>query len=271
MANHKSALKRIRANATKRLRNRYQAKTTRTFIKRLRAAEDKKTGLELLPKLWAAEDRPREKLLLQGRRFLTDAELLAVLIASGNKEETAVDLAKRILDFFKNDLDALGKAGVAELSGFKGIGQAKAITIMAVLELGRRRKESPQPKVYKIKTARDVIGTLRPLLSDLDQEELWLLVLNGASHLKAKHLVSKGGQSDVTVDVRVIFRVALEHRAAKLILAHNHPSGEVTPSPSDKALTKKVVELGKMLNIPLLDHIIVTDRSFFSFADGGLI
>jgi DNA repair protein RadC len=222
-------------------------------------------------KSWAEADRPREKLMLHGRRHLTDAELLAILIASGNKDETAVDLSKRMLSFYQNDLDALGKSSIAELSKFKGIGEAKGITIVAALELGRRRKETVATPIQKIGSAIDAYQLLWPDFADLNHEEFWILLLNRANHVKSKHLISKGGQSGTIADPKIIFKTALEQNAAYIILAHNHPSGNLKPSTEDIRLTKKLVEGGKMMDLLVVDHLIITDKGYYSFADEGLI
>ncbi|TCC95787.1 RadC family protein [Pedobacter hiemivivus] len=222
-------------------------------------------------KMWAEADRPREKLLLNGRRHLTDAELIAILIGSGNKDETAVDLSKRILGFYNNDLDALGKVSVKDLSKFKGIGEAKAIAIVAALELGRRRKEADGPDVLKIVTSADAFAVLQPVFADLNHEEFWILILNQANYLIGKQLISKGGMAGTVADPKIIFKTALEHNAAYVILAHNHPSGSLRPSQQDINITKKMVEAGRMLDLYVLDHLIVTDKLFYSFGDEGLI
>jgi DNA repair protein RadC len=222
-------------------------------------------------KSWAEADRPREKLMLHGRRHLTDAELLAILIASGNKDESAVDLSKRMLSFYQNDLDALGKSSIAELSKFKGIGEAKGITIVAALELGRRRKETVATPIQKIGSAIDAYQLLWPDFADLNHEEFWILLLNRANHVKSKHLISKGGQSGTIADPKIIFKTALEQNAAYIILAHNHPSGNLKPSTEDVRLTKKLVEGGKMMDLLVVDHLIITDKGYYSFADEGLI
>lgn len=222
-------------------------------------------------KLWAEEDRPREKLMMNGRRHLTDAELVAILIGSGNKEETAVDLSKRILVTYTNDLDTLGKASVKELSMFKGIGEAKAISIVAALELGRRRKETQGSQRIKIMSAKDAFEVLLPVFADLNHEEFWMLMLNRANLLIAKYLVSKGGQAGTVADPKVIFKAALEHNAASIILAHNHPSGNLKPSEQDIRITRRMVEAGKMMDLQVVDHLIITDKLFYSFGDEGLI
>jgi len=222
-------------------------------------------------KMWAEADRPREKLMLHGRRQLTDAELLAILIGSGNRTETAVDLSKRMLTAYQNDLDAFGKAGVKDLSRFKGIGEAKAIGIVAALELGRRRKETAKPEVVKVGSSRDAFQYLQADFADLNHEEFWILLLNRANHVKSKHLISKGGQSGTVADPKMIFKTALEHQAAYIILAHNHPSGNLKASNEDLKLTKRLVEAGKLLDLLVVDHLIFADHAYYSFCDEGLI
>jgi DNA repair protein RadC len=222
-------------------------------------------------KTWAEEDRPREKLLSQGRRTLTDAELMAILIGSGSTTETAVELSKRILHSCNNDLNALAKLSVTELCKFKGIGEAKAISIIAALELGRRRKESDQLETNKITSSRDAFLILSPQFSDLLHEEFWILLLNKANKVLNKVLISKGGQSATVVDAKVIFKAALEHNASSIILAHNHPSGNLSPSQEDINITKKIVSAAKLIDFSVLDHIIMTDKAYYSFADEGLI
>ncbi|MGN7202691.1 RadC family protein [Pedobacter sp. SAFR-022] len=222
-------------------------------------------------KMWAEADRPREKLMLNGRRQLTDAELVAILIGSGSRTETAVDLSKRMLTAYQNDLDAFGKASIKELSKFKGIGEAKAIAIVAALELGRRRKETARAEVVKVGSSHDAFQHLHADFADLNHEEFWMLLLNRANHVKSKHLVSKGGQSGTVADPKIIFKTALEHQAAYIILAHNHPSGNLKPSAEDIKLTKKLVEAGKLLDLLVVDHLILADHSYYSFCDEGLI
>lgn len=222
-------------------------------------------------KMWAEADRPREKLLFNGRRHLTNAELIAILIGSGNRSETAVDLSKRILGFYNNDLDALGKVSVKDLSKFKGIGEAKAIAIVAALELGRRRKETVESDVLKIATSADAFAVLLPVFADLNHEEFWILILNQANYMIGKQLISKGGMAGTVADPKIIFKTALEHNAAYVILSHNHPSGNLKPSQQDIAITRKLVEAGKMLDLYVLDHLIITNKLFYSFGDDGLI
>lgn len=220
-------------------------------------------------KAWAEADRPREKLLQQGRRQLTDAELIAILIGSGSRNETAVDLSKRILGSCQNDLQRLAQLGVKELSKFKGIGEAKAITIVAALELGRRRKDSDKPQLEKLISSKDAHNIIKADLADLPHEEFWILLLNRANILIGKHLLSKGGQSGTVVDPKMIFKTAIEHGAAALILVHNHPSGSLKPSSADINITKKLMELGKMMEIAVHDHLIVYNDTFLSLADEG--
>lgn len=222
-------------------------------------------------KAWAEEDRPREKLLGQGRRSLTDAELIAILIGSGSRDESAVELSKRILHHYKHDLNALGKAGVNELSKFKGIGEAKAISIIAALELGRRRDDTETKVVEQITCSRDAYKILYRLFADLNHEEFWIITMAQSNKVTGTHLISKGGLAATVVDPKIIFQVALEHHAASIILAHNHPSGGLKPSQQDLTLTKRLVEGGRLLDIRVADHVIVTDDGYFSFGDEGIL
>lgn len=228
---------------------------------------DQKLGI----KAWSEADRPREKLLLQGRRQLTDAELVAILIGSGSRNETAVDLSKRILNFYQNDLAKVAKVSVKDLSKFKGIGEAKAISIVAALELGRRRKESEKEGLVKITSSKDAYDMLRANLADLTHEEFWVLILNRANFVTSKQFVSKGGQSGTIVDPKIIFKVAIENNAASIVLAHNHPSGNLKASSADVSITKNLVQAGLLLEIPIYDHLIITDHSYLSLADEGLM
>lgn len=222
-------------------------------------------------KSWAEEDRPREKLIQHGRRSLSDAELIAILIGSGSRNETAVELSKRILHASGNDLNHLGKLSVLELSDFKGIGEAKAIAIIAALELGRRRKETAAIERLQVNSSRDVFNAIIPQFADLNHEEFWVVLLNRSSRITSKHLVSKGGQAGTVADPKIIFNTAIQHHAAFIVLAHNHPSGNLKPSQTDIDLTKKLKAGGQLLDIPVVDHLIVTDTGFFSFADEGLL
>ncbi|MFD2160928.1 DNA repair protein RadC [Paradesertivirga mongoliensis] len=222
-------------------------------------------------KSWAEEDRPREKLLSQGRRSLTDAELIAILIGSGSRQETAVELSKRILHSFENDLDKLGRLSVKELSKFRGIGEAKAISIISAMELGRRRRESETAKVSQITCSRDIFNLMKRYLADLNHEEFWIVLLNRANNVLSQHLISKGGQAGTIADPKIIFQAALENHAASIILSHNHPSGNLKPSQADINLTRKLRDAGQLLDISVLDHVIFTNSSYFSFADEGML
>ncbi|WP_442590301.1 RadC family protein [Pedobacter sp. AW31-3R] len=222
-------------------------------------------------KSWAEADRPREKLLLRGRRHLTDAELIAILIRSGNAMETAVDLSKRILNSFDNDLEKLGQIPIRQLLEFKGVGEAKALSIIAALELGRRRKEQPIKKNIKVTSSRDVYEYMLPVYEDLQHEEFWILMLNRANKVISRQQVSKGGQAGTVADPKMIFNMAIEHKAAFIILTHNHPSGNATPSQEDISITKKLIAGGKMLDLLVLDHLIITNKSFYSLCDEGII
>lgn len=222
-------------------------------------------------KAWAEADRPREKLLQQGRRQLTDAELIAILIGSGSRNETAVDLSKRILSSCRNDLHKLAQLTVKELSKFKGIGEAKAITIVAALELGRRRKDVEPAEVQKIISSIDAHRVIKADLADLPHEEFWVLLLNRANVVLGKHFLSKGGQAGTIVDPKVVFKIALEHGAASMVLVHNHPSGTLKPSLADISITKKLMELGRMMEIEVHDHLIVYNDTFLSLADESYV
>jgi DNA repair protein RadC len=222
-------------------------------------------------KSWKEEDRPREKLLFQGRRHLSDAELIAILIGSGNKQESAVELSKRILNAYSNDLNQLSKLSVQEFVKFNGIGDAKAISIIAALELGRRRKEQQSLEKPKITCSRDAYDLLAAQFRDLQHEEFWVLLLNRANLVLAKHLVSKGGQSGTIADPKIIFNLALLGHASAVLLAHNHPSGNLQPSKADCELTTKLVSGAKLLDLQVVDHLILSDSGYFSFADEAMI
>ena len=222
-------------------------------------------------KAWAEEDRPREKLLLQGRRALSDAELIAILIGSGSRNETAVELSKRILHSLGNDLDKLGRLSVKDLSKFKGIGEAKANSIIAALELGRRRRESEKEEVLKVSSSKDTFELMRPHFEDLDHEEFWVILMSRSNRVIGKHFISKGGLAGTIADPKIIFKTALENQASSIILTHNHPSGNLKPSQADIGLTHKLCTAGNMLDITVLDHVIMTNSGYFSFADEGLM
>ncbi|GAB3324959.1 DNA repair protein RadC [Larkinella ripae] len=220
---------------------------------------------------WAEEDRPREKLMLKGRAALSDAELIAILIGSGTRDLSAVDLSKIILQSVGNNLNELARLSVKDLSKFKGIGEAKAISIVAALELGRRRKEENRPERLRITGSRDAYEEIKPHLLDKPHEEFWILLLNRANEVIRPVQISSGGVSGTIADPKLIFKHALEQLASGLILVHNHPSGNLTASQADKDLTRRLKEAGRLLDIPVLDHLIFTDRSYLSFADEGIL
>lgn len=218
-------------------------------------------------KNWAEGDRPREKLLHKGKLSLSDAELVAILIGSGSRNESAVQLSKRILLASSNKLNELGKCSVNQLMKFKGIGEAKAISIVAALELGRRRRGEEAVERKKITSADSVFEVMQPIIGDLNHEEFWILYLNNSNKILQKMQLSKGGITGTLVDVRLAFKNALENGATAIVLAHNHPSGTLKPSQADKQLTQKLKVAGESLDIKVLDHLIVTQKSYFSFAN----
>jgi DNA repair protein RadC len=220
---------------------------------------------------WAEDDRPREKLLLKGRSALSDAELIAILIGSGTKELSAVELSKKILHGSQQSLNELGRLNVEELMRFKGIGQAKAISIIAALELGRRRRAEPNTEKPQIKSSQDAFETIHSEIGDLHHEEFLVLLLNRNNRVTHRERISAGGVAGTVVDPKIIFKLALDKRASAIILAHNHPSGNLSPSKQDIALTRQVSEAGKLLDISVLDHLIVTSHGFYSFADEGML
>ena len=220
---------------------------------------------------WAEEDRPREKLLLKGKAALSDAELIGILLGSGTVSLSAVDLARQILGSVDNNLNSLAKLSVKELEKFKGIGEAKAITIVAALELGRRRKAAELPTRQSVTSSADVFALMQPHLLDLPHEEFWVVLLNRANVVMKKVQISVGGVAGTVADPKLIFKAALEHLASSVILVHNHPSGNLKPSQADKDLTHKLREAGRHLEIPVLDHVIVTEKNYFSFADEGIL
>ncbi len=222
-------------------------------------------------KSWDATDRPREKLILKGKRALSDAELIAILIGSGNRNESAVDLSKRILSHCKHNLSTLLKMSMRELTKFHGIGEAKAISILTGLELGSRLRLSKAVKQNKINSSKDVFELMQPLLGSLEHEEFWVLLLNNSNKIKHRFLLSKGGLTGTVVDVRLLFKEALEFLSTGVILCHNHPSGNLSPSIADKNITKKIIQAGTSLDIKVLDHLILTEKAYFSFADESLL
>lgn len=231
----------------------------------------KKDYIPFTIKNWALNDRPREKLLQKGKLALSDAELIAILIGSGNTDESAVELSKRILFETKNNLNLLGKLSAQQLMIYKGIGEAKAISIIAAMELGRRRRTEDALELVKIASSSTVFELLQPIIGELPHEEFWILYLNNANKIIEKVQISKGGITGTLVDVRITLKKALELGATSLILAHNHPSGNLNPSEADKQLTNKLKIAGESLDIKVLDHVIVTEKSYFSFADEGLM
>ncbi len=226
---------------------------------------------KLTIKSWAEDDRPREKLISKGRQVLSDAELIAILIGSGSREESAVELSKKMLKHYENDIDVLAKVSVQELMQFKGIGEAKAVSIVAALELGRRRKYIEKNERIKIVSSNDAYNCLIGDLMDLNHEEFWILLLSRSNHVIKKINVSKGGVSGTVVDSKVIFKHALEHLAISIVLCHNHPSGSLKPSDADIQITQKLKRAGESLEIAILDHVIVTETSYFSFVDQGIL
>lgn len=230
---------------------------------------EKKTSFSI--KHWSEDDRPREKLLNKGRAALSDAELVAILIGSGNREESAVELCKRILSSANNNLSELGKLTVPQLMAFKGIGEAKAISIAAALELGRRRRGEEALEKSKITSSISVFEMMQPVIGELQHEEFWIIYLNNSNKVIQKQQLSKGGITGTLVDVRLVLRQALELNATALILVHNHPSGTLKPSEADKQLTRKLKTAAECMDIKVLDHIILTEKAYFSFADETLL
>lgn len=222
-------------------------------------------------KSWAAEDRPREKLLLKGKSALSDAELIALLIGSGSGSQSAVEVARQVLQAVGHNLHDLARLTVKDLMKNKGIGVAKAITIVAALELGRRRKEAETEEKPKVAGSREAFNLVKGDLMDLAHEEFWVLLFNRANRLIKKKRISEGGVSGTVADPKIIYKLALEELASGIIVVHNHPSGNLTASQSDITLTKKLKEAGKVLEVQLLDHIIVAGQKYFSFADEGIL
>lgn len=222
-------------------------------------------------KNWAEDDRPREKLLLKGQRALSDSELLAIIMGSGSRDESAVDLAKRILASVENNWNNLSRLSVKDLRKFKGVGEVKAINIMTALEIGRRRAAQGLNEKPKIGSSQDAFVLLQSLIGDANVEEFWVLYLNQGNFVVRKEQISKGGINQTSVDLRIIMKFALEEMATSLILAHNHPSGNLNPSQADINLTRKIKEAALSLDIEVFDHLIVTQKSYFSFANEGIL
>ncbi|QOD62294.1 DNA repair protein RadC [Polaribacter haliotis] len=226
---------------------------------------------KLTIKSWALDDRPREKLIAKGKASLSDAELVAILIGSGNKKESAVALSKRILNYVNGNINELAKLSVEKLTEFNGIGEAKAISIITALELGKRRQFENTLEKPKIGSSKDVANVMQLVIGDLEHEEFWVLFLNNSNKVMAKSQISKGGLTATIVDVRLLFKRALELASVAIIVCHNHPSGKLQPSNADKQLTQKIKDAGTTLDIKLLDHLIITQKDYFSFADEGVL
>lgn len=222
-------------------------------------------------KQWAEDDRPREKMRLKGRKSMSDAELLAIILGSGYRNTSALELAKQLLDKSSNNLMEFSKKTLADLCKFKGVGEAKAISIIAALELGRRRKEVEPLERSRIRSSKQAYEILRPYFEDLTLEEFYVIYLNRANEVLGIEQLSMGGMAGTVVDGKVLFKKAFDYMASGLILAHNHPSGTLSPSQQDKDLTKKLSQFGKMIDLPILDHLIYTDFGYFSFADENIL
>ena len=222
-------------------------------------------------KFLAEDDRPREKFLLKGKSVLSDSELLAIILGSGNNEDSAVELARKILASVDYNWQKLSKLSIKDLMKFKGIGEAKAISVAAALEIGRRKAAQEIPEKEKVTSVNDLYKIFSQYLSDLQTEEFWAIFLNQKNHVIYKTQISKGGISGTLVDVRVIFRIAIEHLATSVVVAHNHPTGNLTPSQPDISITRRIKEAGYLLDIKLLDHLIIGENSFFSFSEQGLL
>lgn len=231
--------------------------------------QEKSTSFSI--KNWSDDDKPREKLVQKGKSVLSDAELIAILIGSGSRSESAVDLSKRILASVNNNINELGKLSVKKLMQFKGIGEAKAVSIVAALEIGRRRRGEDAQKITKISSSKNVFDLLLPFMGDLPHEEFWIVYLNNSNKVLHSSQQSKGSITGTLVDVRLIMKEALEFGAVAMILAHNHPSGTLKPSEADKQITLKIKKAAEGLDIKVLDHLIITQSDYFSFADENIL
>lgn len=227
--------------------------------------------ISLSIKNWSDEDKPREKLVQKGKGVLSDAELIAILIGSGSRNESAVELSRRILASVNNNLNELGRLSIKQLMEFKGIGEAKAVTIAGALEIGRRRRGEEAQKITKIQSSKSVFELLQPTIGELEHEEFWIVYLNNSNKVLHRAQLSKGGITGTLVDVRLVMKQALELGSVALILAHNHPSGTLNPSTADKQITQKLKTAGEVLDIKVLDHLIITQKEYYSFADEGII
>lgn len=219
---------------------------------------------------WADDEKPREKLILKGKSSLSNSELLGILISTGTKTKSAIDLGRELLELAQNDLNQLARFNVNEIVKIKGLGTAKAITIISAIELGSRRKHYEAIK-KKINSSKQAFEILEPIISDNKYEEFWVLLLNRANYLISCRQISEGGISGTVVDLRKIFKIAIEENACSLILAHNHPSGNIQPSDADKNITKKIKESGLIVDIPIVDHLIIANNKYYSFADEGIL
>ena len=222
-------------------------------------------------KTWSVEERPREKVIANGVQYLSDSELLAILLGSGTRNMTAVELARQVLHKSGNSLHELGRQKLSDLVAIKGIGPAKAITLLAAMELGRRRTSTQQTERIPVKSSETVFKLFHPILGDLDHEEFWLLMLNRANRVLGRFKVSQGGLSGTVIDTRIILKKALDNLASSIVVCHNHPSGNNQPSDADVKITEKLKKAAAMVEIKLIDHVIIADKSYFSFADEGLI
>ncbi len=219
----------------------------------------------------AEDDRPREKFLLKGKASVSDSELLAIIMGSGNREESAVELARRILNSVENNWHRLSQLSIKDLMKFKGVGEAKAISIATALEIGNRKSQQEVLERQQISNSKDIFEVLQPYLSDLSTEEFWAVFLNHQNKILYKTCLFRGGIASSVADVRVIFKMALEHFSTRIIVAHNHPAGSLKPSQEDINITKKINEAGKLLEIELLDHIIIAQNKFYSFKEEGIL
>lgn len=217
----------------------------------------------------SVDDRPREKMMMHGARALSNAELLAILIGSGSVEETAIELSQRVLNAVDNNLNSLGKYDLKQLTAYKGIGEAKAITIMAAMELGRRRREEETPERPLLNSSKATYDYMRPRLADLPHEEFWAILLNRSARVIDTVMISKGGTASTAVDVKIIMRAAIQNLASAIILCHNHPSGNNQPSREDETLTRQIADAAKLMGVVVLDHVIVCDDRYYSFSDNA--
>jgi DNA repair protein RadC len=242
-----------------------------TFIYQLKAIQIMSEATSFPIRSWSEDDRPREKLALKGKNTLTDAELLAILLGSGSRNESAVELSRKVLSSVGNNLNQLGKLQLSQLTAFKGIGSAKAITIIAAMELARRRRSEEAIELTKVTSSQSIFEIMHPVLGELPHEEFWIIYLNNSNRIVAKQQLSKGGITGTLVDVRLVFKAAFEMGATGLILCHNHPSGSLVASEADKQITRKLKLGGENLDIKVLDHVIITETSYLSFADEGIL